>query len=312
MEVQSVTGPADTADLGFTLMHEHILACTPGLYTSYPHLFDRDLVLRTAIDKLGRAHECGVETLVDMSPADFHRDPELAREASAASGVRIIHATGGYWHTTLYFERGDADVLAALFVSDIREGMNGTDIRAGILKAATGDAGVTPSNEKMLRAVARAHRQTGVPISTHTQMSKRNGLDQQRVFQEEGVDLKRVVIGHSNDVVDVPYLEQLIDNGSWIGMDRFGLDLFLPEQQRIELLVEMCRRGYDERIVISHDASALVDFVSDAFRGQPYWNWQTISNRILPAVRERGVSEAQIRRMTVENPRRIFEAQGAY
>jgi phosphotriesterase-related protein len=247
-----------------------------------------------------------------MSPADFHRDVELARDASLASGVQIIHATGAYNHTTLYFRTHDAARISQLFVRDIQQDMGVSGIRAGILKVATGPEGVTPTNDKVLRAVARAHRETGVPIGTHTDMSSHNGLEQQRVFKEEGVDLGRVVIGHSNDVYDIPYLEQLIEAGSWVGMDRFGIDLMLPESDRIALLVEMCNRGYANRIVLSHDASSMVDFVPDAFRDQPYWNWNTIPDRILPALRERGVPEQQITQMLVENPRKIFEQQGAY
>src|SRR5688572_22917556 len=95
-QVQTVTGPVDTADLGMTYMHEHVMAATPGLYTSFPQLYDRAGVLETATRKLKEAHDRGLRTLVDMSPADFHRDVELARDASLASGVHIIHATGAY------------------------------------------------------------------------------------------------------------------------------------------------------------------------------------------------------------------------
>jgi phosphotriesterase-related protein len=190
--------------------------------------------------------------------------------------------------------------------------MNGTGVRAGVLKAATGPAGADRVNEKVLRAIARVHRETGVPIGTHTDMSKHTGLDQQRIFADEGVDLGRVFIGHSNDTSDVAYLEQLIDNGSYISMDRFGLDLVFSEQDRIDLLVEMCRRGYADRIVLGHDANCGADWAGEALQKLPHWNWHTIMERILPEAKRRGVTDAQIQAMTIDNPRQIFERQGAY
>lgn len=312
MDVQTVTGPVSTAELGMTFMHEHVVAMTPGLYTSYPHLYDRAALLERAIAALRAAHARGLRTLVDMSPADFHRDPELVREASLVSGVQVIHATGLYNHTTLFFRRRSIEQITELLVRDITVGMGETGIRAGILKCAVGPEHLTDVNDTLLRSIARAHRATGVPIGTHTDMAERTGLDQQLVFKSEGVDLGRVIIGHSNDTMDIPYLEELIEAGSWVGMDRFGIDVILPETDRIELLVAMCDRGYSSRIVLSHDANSSADFVMDSFRAQPYWNWNTIPDRIVPALRERGVREEDIRQMLVENPRAIFEQQGAY
>ena len=312
MQIESVAGPVETSQLGSTYMHEHVFACTPGLYTSYPHLWDGEAILSQAVDRLRVIKTKGIDTIVDLTPADFHRDPALVQRVSQESGVTIIHATGAYWYTTLFFQNQEVEELVQLFVHDIVHGMNGTSIRAGILKCGTGEPGVTPANEKLLRAVARAHRQTGVPISTHTHMATHRGLDQQRIFREEGVDLGRVVIGHSNDTVDVPYLEEVIDNGSYISMDRFGIDAILPEEDRIELLVEMCRRGYHEKIVLSHDTCVTVDWRPRSAPDQPHWNWNTIVDRIVPAIQERGVNDGQIRAMLVDNPRRIFERQGAY
>src|SRR5205807_2646373 len=114
---------------------------------------------------------------------------------------------------------------------------------------------------RVLRAVAQAHRQTGVPISTHTHAASRRGLDQQRVFQEEGVDLTRVVIGHSGDTTDAAYLEEIIANGSYIGMDRFGIDAMLPFEDRVGIVATMCERGHADKMVLSHDASCFMDWI---------------------------------------------------
>jgi phosphotriesterase-related protein len=204
--------------------------------------------------------------------------------------------------------------MADLFVQDIEQGIQNTDIRAGILKCATDEQGVTEGVEKVLRAVARAHRRTGTPISTHTHAKSEQGLRQQDIFEQEGVDLGRVVIGHSGDSEDIAYLEKLIGRGSYIGMDRFGIDPVLPTEKRVATIAKLCERGHADRMVLSHDASCHIDWFEPALikAGLPKWNFLHISEDVIPALHAAGVSEEQVRTMTVENPRRVFDAQGAY
>ncbi len=161
---------------------------------------------------------------------------------------------------------------------------------------------------------ARLHRATGVPISTHTSVAHRTGPPQQDVFEEEGVDLSRVVIGHCGDSTDLEYLESILGRGSTIGMDRFGLDLLLPTKERVATIAELCRRGWTEQMVLSHDACCHIDWYPKQVVAEmaPNWNFRHIPDVVIPALRAAGVSDAQVRTLTVENPRRIFERQGAY
>ena len=162
----------------------------------------------------------------------------------------------------------------------------------------------------MLRGVARAHRRTGVAISTHTHAASEQGLNQQRVFAEEGVDLRRVVIGHSGDTEDIAYLEKLIGAGSYVGMDRFGLDQFLPTDRRVATIAKLCERGHASHIVLSHDTMCYIDWFPEEARAEyPDFNYLHIPDRVLRTAGGRCLDE-QIRTMTVENPLRIFEAQG--
>jgi phosphotriesterase-related protein len=204
--------------------------------------------------------------------------------------------------------------VADLFVHDITQGIQGTDVKAGVLKCATDEPGVTPGVEKVLRAAARAHLRTGVPITTHTHAATKRGLEQQNIFKSEGVDLRRVIIGHSGDTDNLDYLTKLLDRGSYIGMDRFGLDVFLPDEKRIATVVKLCQMGYAERMVLSQDASAYFDWyepeVAKTFG--PNWNYFHIVDNVIPALLEAGVSQQQIDVMTRENPRRIFEDVGTY
>ncbi len=206
------------------------------------------------------------------------------------------------------------EIMADMFVKDITAGIAGTGVKAAILKCATEVAGLTPGVERVLRAVAQAHRRTGVPITTHTHAHTHRGRDQQRVFREEGVDLTRVVIGHSGDSTDLDYLKELMDNGSYIGMDRFGIDALLSFEDRVATVVELCRQGYAEKMVLSQDASCFIDWfdVETKEAAMPRWNYTHISDDVVPALRERGIGNPQIDQMLVANPRRIFEHGGGY
>ena len=204
--------------------------------------------------------------------------------------------------------------MTDMFVKDIEEGIAGTGVKAAILKCATDEPGVTPGVERVLRAVAAAHRRTGVPISTHTHANTRRGLEQQRIFSEEGVDLTRVVIGHSGDTTDIAYLEELIAAGSYIGMDRFGIDVLLPFEDRVNTVAKLCERGHADKMVLSHDAACFNDMLPEAAIPVilPKWNFLHIHNDVIPALKQRGVTDEQIGTMLIDNPRKIFERQGAY
>jgi phosphotriesterase-related protein len=224
-------------------------------------------------------------------------------------------ATGCWWRPPRYFASAPVEWLAELWTREITAGIADSGIRAGIIKLATHEDGVTPAIEKMLRAGARAHRATGVPISTHTDVFSRRGEDQQRIFAEEGVDLERVVIGHSGDSTDLDYLKGLLARGSTLGMDRFGIDRITPFEQRVDTVAALCRDGYAGQMVLSHDASA--DFggfpgTDERATAMPNWHYNHIHDDVLPALRDRGVSQAQIDQMLVDNPRRLFERQGGY
>ena len=310
--VNSVAGPLDTADLGFTLMHEHILVDSPGVEANF-HVWDRQHEIENAVAKLKDVMARGVSTLVDLTPGDW-RDIPFVQEVVRRTGMQVIVATGIYYDVPRYFQGRTADHAAELFVRDIQEGIADTGVKAAIIKCATDEAGIDEQVGKMLRAAAKAHRATGVPISTHTHAASQVGLKQQDIFQEEGVDLSRAIIGHSGDSEDIDYLKRLMDRGSYIGMDRFGLDMFLPTDKRVATIAKLCQMGYVEKMVLSHDANCYFDWYDVSFIRQaaPNWHFNYIPDEVIPALRQAGVSEEHIRTMTIDNPRRIFERQGAY
>jgi phosphotriesterase-related protein len=323
VEVQTVTGPADSADLGFTLMHEHVILTNPEITANYPGWWDEAAEVAAARAELTQLAGRGVGTIVDLTVIGLGRDAGRVRDIAAGTGLHVIAATGVYTMDQLpgFFARrgpgtpnGGRDVLPALFIKDITEGIADTGIRAGIIKCTTGDQGLTPDVERALRAAATAHRATGVPISTHTSVASQRGLDQQRVFAAEGVDLSRVIIGHSGDSTDLDYLMRLMDAGSYIGMDRFGLDNYLPTEPRCQTIAALAARGYAGQMVLSHDThcySLSWDRGARA-RERPDSHLQFISATVLPRLAELGVTAPQIDQMMVANPRDIFSRGGGY
>jgi phosphotriesterase-related protein len=162
----------------------------------------------------------------------------------------------------------------------------------------------------VMRAVGQAQVETGVPVTVHTSAHTQSGLVAQKVLSDEGVDLTKVVIGHSGDCTDLDYLCALADAGSLLGMDRFGLDVLLPFEQRVNTVAELARRGYAEKMVLAHDASCFIDWFDAEAKEQavPNWKYTHISDDVIPALLERGVTQAQLATMLVDNPRRYFEA----
>ncbi len=312
-EVQTAAGPLDTGELGFTLVHEHVFMGSLEVRMNWPHRFDREAEIAHAVRVLDEAYEAGVRSILDPTTVDLGRDVAAVAEVAKRTRMQIVVATGVHLHPPRYLQRRRPDPVVELYVHDIEEGVAGTGVRAGFLKIASEEE-VTPENEFQLRAVALAHRATGVPINTHSNPEAGTGAEQQRIFAEEGVDLARVIIGHSGDTTDLEYLAAVMDRGSMAGMDRFGTGIGESTEQRIETIAELCRRGYADRMVLSHDTSCHADNFPWKLRASrlPEWNFLTISKRVLPELRQSGVGDEQIEAMTVGNPRRLLEQQGAY
>jgi phosphotriesterase-related protein len=322
--VNTARGPIDTSGLGVTLMHEHVFIMTTEVTQNYPERWGEEAAREAdAVKRLTKLKATGVDTIVDLTVIGLGRYiPRIARVA-AATDLNIVVATGVYTFNDVPFcfhylgpgaPLNGPEIMTEMFVRDIEQGIADTGVRAAILKCATDEPGVTPGVERVLRAVAQAHRHTGVPISTHTHAETRRGLEQQRIFADEGVDLSRVVIGHCGDSTDIDYLEELIANGSYIGMDRFGMDLVLPFEDRVNTVARMCERGHADKMVLSHDAKCYFDALPDALLPTvaPNWHYLHIHNDVLPALRARGVTDEQITTMLVDNPRKIFDHQGGY
>ena len=323
-KINTVKGPVHISTLGTTLMHEHIFVLSPEIMQNYPEPWgNEEERVNNAVERLNELKSRGVDTIVDLTVIGLGRYIPRVQRVAERTSLNIVVATGVYTYNDapMYFHfqgpgttLGGPEAMVDMFVRDIQQGIANTGVKAAILKCATDEPGVTPGVERVLRAVAQSHRRTGVPISTHTHAHTERGLDQQGIFAEEGVDLSRVVIGHSGDTTDITYLEKLIANGSYIGMDRFGIDVLCPFEDRVNTVARLCERGHADKMVLSHDAACFNDWLPEAALPTllPRWNYLHIHNDVIPALKERGVTHAQLQTMLVDNPRKIFERQTSY
>ena len=252
----------------------------------------------------------GVRTIVDPACMDLARDARFAARVAQATGLQLVMATGIYGQHYTYlphhFQTRDEDYLADAFVHDIETGIQGTEIKAAFLKTAADEPGITPDVEKVHRAAARASLRAGRPIMAHSRPASRTGLDQVRIFTEEGVAPERIMIAHTGDTDDLEHIEELLALGVFIGMDRYGTDIFLPDASRNAVVAELCRRGHADRMVISQDACATIDWFPEAMIAElaPNWNFTHIFRTIIPQLRELGVADADIDTMLDVTPRR--------
>jgi phosphotriesterase-related protein len=321
-QVPTVTGSIDTADLGPTLMHEHVFVISPEIIQNYGDYWDVEERIADGVAKLSDLAARGIRSIVDPTVIGLGRYLPWVQRVAEQVDLQIVAATGLYTYNDVpfYFHyRGfifdtDPDPMVEMFVKDITEGIADTGVKAGIIKCATDVDGLTPGVERVLRACARTHRETGVPITTHTDAGTFRGRDQQRVFAEEGVDLSRVVIGHCGDSTDLDYLKELMDKGSMIGMDRFGVDVLLPFDDRVQVVADLCAQGYADRMVLAHDAACYMDWFTPEVQSAmaPNWHFNHISDDVLPELLSRGVTQDQVDQMLTANPKRLFDQTGAY
>jgi phosphotriesterase-related protein len=310
--VETVHGPVDVDELGLTLIHEHFRTTDEALRFQFPHMYDEAAEWERAMRDANGVRSHGVRTVVEPSAMFLHRDAEFSRRVADESGLQIVLATGVYTyeHLPQPLLNRDEDQIAEVFVHDIETGIQGTDIKAAFIKCAADEPGVTPNIEKIHRAAARASLQTGRPIMAHSRPASGTGIEQMRIFGEEGVDPAKVQVAHTGDTDDLDYIERLLDTGCWIGMDRYGLDIFLPTEQRQKTVLALLEKGHADRMFLSQDYCSTIDWFPPEVEEQlaatmvPNWSMTFLFEQVIPELKERGMTEEQLDRMMVENPKR--------
>jgi phosphotriesterase-related protein len=320
-QVPTVTGMIEANQLGTTLIHEHLRNADEAVRNQWPHVgavkeeapheVSADQVYDIAVREAKAAVDLGVKTIGEPTAMFLGRDVEFMRRVAEETGLQVIPCTGIYTYDYLpqFFMNRDPDQIAELFVHDIENGIQGTDIKAAFIKCAADEPGVNENIEKVHRAAARASVQTGAPIMAHSRPASNTGPRQVEIFLEEGVEPGKIQIAHTGDSDDLDYIEGLLETGVWIGLDRYGLDIFLPYDKRQATAKALLERGYADRIFLSADSVATTDWfplnVIDALiaSGAAHdWTIRIVHERVLPELREWGMTEEQERTMMVENP----------
>jgi len=291
-------------------MHEHVMCAAAGIFKYYPELLG-PRVKERILTALKQAKEGGIDTIVDGTTFDGDRNVSLLAEVSRESGVNIILAAG-WMNPDKFIGNWSADQFAQLFIREINEGVDGTNIKVGILKSYADVEGVTPGNEVMLRAIARAHLRTNIPIMLHSYAAGQVGKQQLRILKEEGVDLKRVKVDHCLDTTDVKYLTSLAEQGCYLGVDRCPSFDMKPED-KAKTLKALLDAGWSHRLLPSHDY-ILVAFMPHLPPAVQQWlatsnphGFLYMKKVIFPMLREMGVSDDTLNGLFINNPKNFFE-----
>ena len=299
--VDTTVGRLRVSQLGRTMVHEHLHVGAEGLRQQWPHLYDDAEDLSQSIEQIRDLHEAhGVRTICDPACMDLDRNVRLNIAVSEATGVAFVIATGVYccnYTSVPVFVSGRPEVFADCFVHDIEVGVQGTDVRAGFLKCAADRPGMTPDVEMVHRAVARAALATGAPIMAHSSPAAGTGLEQMRLFAEEGVPSEAIQIAHTGDTDDLDYIERLLDTGCYIGMDRYGLHL--ATERRNATVATLVERGYGPRMMLGHDSVVRLDGRTEERRlsYSPDNRLGFLFEIVIPGLRDLGVDDAQLEAM---------------
>jgi phosphotriesterase-related protein len=312
--VETVTGAVEPGELGVTLIHEHLRFRDEAVAENWPGRYDDEAEFAAAVEAVRAAQGHGVKTIVEPTAMFGGRDVRFMKRVADDTGITVVPCTGIYTYEYLphYFENRDADAMAQHFVDDIEKGIQGTDIKAAFIKCAADQPGVTERIEKVHRAAARASVQTGAPIMAHSMPAVQTGPRQVEIFLEEGVPPEKIQIAHCGDTADVDYIQGLLDKGVYVGLDRYGLEMFLPIDQRNATTAELLRRGQSERLMISQDFCATIDWFPEEAAQQfidsgaiRNWSFTLVFEEVLPWLREQGVlDDAAFDTVFVQNPGR--------
>lgn len=312
--VETVRGPVEVDKLGPTLMHEHVFVLDPEALQNYGRvwgesIWDEEVRVADAIAKLRRLRDGGIHTIVDPTAIGLGRYIPRIQRVNAEVDLNIIVCTGVYAFLELrgFLGYRTDDQLVELFVREIREGIDDTGVKAAFLKCAVEEHGLVGDIPRILRLIAATALETGVPVMVHTNAPARTGLLALDSLTNAGVDPARIVIAHAGDSNDLDYLRAIAGTGASLGCDRFNIEHFNPDERRIETLTALVAEGLAERVHLGHDGACFYDFMA---HNPPFAHerpdYLHISNKILPALLENGVTQEQIDGMLVANPRRFF------
>jgi predicted metal-dependent phosphotriesterase family hydrolase len=306
--VQTVLGPIDPAELGWVLPHEHTAIALwhiPNRWDYWELRRDEPLI----VEELGAFRSAGGGTVVDLTLDGVGRDPEWLAGLARATGLHLVMGSGWYrgahYPAEALIDRRSVNALAEVIVRDATIGVGDTGIRAGIIgEIGTDKPWLSAQEERVHRAAAQAARRTGLAITTHAVQSS-VGLAQLDVLEAEGADLSRVVIGHADSNPSLDYHRAIVERGATVEFDFLGMSFTQLERHGeariVDNLRELLAAGHVERILLSQDVCHDSQLRRYGGNGYTY-----LADAFLPRLRAAGVSDAEIRTITIDNPRRLL------
>jgi predicted metal-dependent phosphotriesterase family hydrolase len=324
--ITTVSGNLKEEELGITMMHEHLVPQETIPKASGFDRFVEPLTVEMVIEQLTQAKSLGLSSVVDCTPHGLYRNPEILEDISAATNVNIVASAGFYKEPRIpsFVYRMSLNELTDFIVKELEEGIEGTGIRAGIIKVGSSMKMISRVEEKVIRAAARAHRKTGVPITTHSTVGTM-GVEQVEILEEEGADFQHVVIGHCALNESFAYCETIIKHGASVGFDTIGKERFeyvrmstaginryefekeayhIADQGVVERILALVEAGYAAHIVLSSDMTRKEAYINPDTFGS--YGYSYLLARFVPLLQKAGVTEAAIQQMLVENPQRIL------
>ena len=307
-KISTVLGEISPDELGITLTHEHIVCASPAMVSAFGNKWmERERVVEKAVTLLTEARrEFGVSSIVDATPVDLCRDISILREVSEKSGVNILCSTGIYHGDVPFLQGKKPERLSKTFIDECINGIADTGVRPAVLKCATDTQGVTEINEITLLTMAAVQSETGLPLIAHNNFYANTAEAQTKVLKHGGADMSRTVIAHASDCKDIPYLEGILSYGCYLGFDRIYPEAY---EWQAAVIWELIKRGYADRLLLSHDYCAFIDFgdYDGVFQyKRAKRDYSTVSKLLLPELCRLGATEDKISLLTVENPKRFL------
>ncbi|MDC0035122.1 hypothetical protein OAJ44_02005 [Chloroflexi bacterium] len=318
-KIRTISGTIDSNNIGWTLSHEHLVSGMGGM--DRIGIYDEQVALRRCDDALKVAQQAQIKTIIDCTPVDLGRQVSAFEKLASSSPINIIAATGLYRWVPLSYYSWDPDTVAQFFQREIEDGIEGTNIHAGIIKIAWdieysstvgGPNSLRSQLEKCARGAARAAKWSGVPITCHTRAVDKVGIRLLDIFEEEKLDLGAVTIGHTNDSTEIDYVLELARRGANVGLDRFTNNMNEEELiRRSEIALALIEAGYAEQTSLGHDSAAYSVNRGPASGGPRIEDancWLPVPNFEIPWLLNKGVREDSIDAMMIKSIQRTFEA----
>jgi phosphotriesterase-related protein len=314
LTVETVRGPVEAERLGRTLPHEHVVILGQETLANFNHRWgepwwDEERGVADAVAKLRRLRDGGIETLIDPTAVGLGRDIRRIQRVNEQVDLNIVVCTGVYSFMELpqFLRYRSVEALAAIFVRELTEGIGDTGVKAAFIKCAVEEHGLVGDVPRILAAVAFAAAETGAPVMVHTNAAAQSGLIALESLTAGGIPPEKLVIAHVGDSNDLDYIRRLAASGAYLGWDRFNIEHFNPDEERIGTVCAALAEGLVvvDQLHFSHDGATFHDFMvgDPAFAGEEA-DYLHLSNVILPQLRGRGISDADLDRIMVDNPRR--------